>query len=229
VPLQPVVTLEGAAEPAPDVDRPGAVLWTIDLDAHGATTAVRLERATVRSRAKLNYEGVQADADAGTLDEPITLLPEVGRLLIARGLDRGAINLPIPSQEVEPDDAGGWRLVLRAGVAAEDWNAQISLLTGMSAAGIMLDGRVGLLRTMPRPREDAVKALRIAAATLGIEWPDGASLGRVLAAVDVSQPARCRVRRPRGRADARRRLHGVRRRGAGRARNTALWRRRTPM
>jgi len=73
-------------------------------------------------------------------------------------------------------------------VPAEDWNAQISLLTGMSAAGIMLDGRVGLLRTMPRPREDAVKALRLAGVTLGIDWPDGASVGRVLAAVDVATP-----------------------------------------
>jgi exoribonuclease R len=187
VPLHPTSLSEGAASLLPDADR-RAVLWTIDLDAHGATTAVRLERATVRSRAKLNYEGVQAAADAGTLDEPIALLPEIGKLLIARGLDRGAINLPIPSQEVEPDDAGGWHLVLRAGVAAEEWNAQISLLTGMSAAGIMLDGRVGLLRTMPRPREDAVKALRIAAVALGIDWPDGASVGRVLATVDVSSP-----------------------------------------
>ena len=69
----------------------------------------------VRSRAKLDYVGVQADADAGTLPESIALLPELGRLLIERGLDRGAINLPIPEQEVEPD-GGGWRLVLRAPV-----------------------------------------------------------------------------------------------------------------
>ena len=64
----------------------------------------------VRSRAKLDYVGVQAMADAGTLDDSIAALPELGRLLIERGLDRGAINLPIPEQEVEVGvtAAGSW-------------------------------------------------------------------------------------------------------------------------
>ncbi len=33
----------------------------------------------------------------------------------------------------------------------EDWNAQISLMTGMAAAKLMLEGGVGILRTMPAP------------------------------------------------------------------------------
>jgi exoribonuclease R len=184
VPLHPETLSEGAGSLLPDSDR-RAVLWTIDLDADGTTVDVRVERALVRSRAKLDYEGVQASADAETLVDSIALLPEIGKLLIARGLARGAVNLPIPAQEVEPDD-GGWRLVLRPAVPAEEWNAQISLLTGMSAARLMLTGKVGLLRTMPRPHPAAVKALRVAATTLGIDWPHGASLGRVLAEVDVS-------------------------------------------
>src|SRR5215470_1259391 len=101
VPLHPAVLSEGAASLLPDQVR-AAVLWTIDLDADGATTAVTVERATVRSRAKLGYPGAQAAAAAGRLAEPIALLPEIGRLLIERGLARGAINLPIPAQEVRP-------------------------------------------------------------------------------------------------------------------------------
>ncbi|GAA1821817.1 RNB domain-containing ribonuclease [Luedemannella flava] len=186
VPLHPQVLSEGTASLLPDADRL-AVLWTIDLDSDGATRAVSVTRATVRSRAKLNYPGVQAAADTGTLPEPIALLPTIGRLLIERGLDRGAINLPIPEQEVEPDN-GGYRLVLRGPVAAEEWNAQISLLTGMSAAQIMLAGGIGLLRTMPAPRPEAVASLRVAAAALGVAWPDGAGLGRVLATLDVGTP-----------------------------------------
>ncbi|WP_233600967.1 MULTISPECIES: RNB domain-containing ribonuclease [Micromonospora] len=186
VPLHPHTLSEGAASLLPDADR-AAVLWTIDLDADGGTVAVVLERARVRSRAKLDYVGVQLAADAGRLPEPIALLPEIGALLTARGLRRGAINLPLPEQDVEPD-GDGWRLVLRGPVPMEDHNAQISLLTGIAAADIMLAGRVGLLRTMPPPKPEAVERLRLAAGPLGVHWPVGMSVGEVLAGLDPAQP-----------------------------------------
>jgi exoribonuclease R len=186
VPLHPVSLSEGAASLLPGQPTP-AVLWTIDLDADGAIVAVRVERAIVRSRAKLDYNGVQAAADAGTLDGAIAALPELGRLLIARGLARGAVNLPIAEQEVERD-GNEWRLVLRATVAAEEWNAQISLLTGAAAASIMLDGGVGLLRTMPAPRPEALARLRAAAPALGVDWPDAATIGQVIATLDPATP-----------------------------------------
>ena len=186
VPLHPTVLSEGAASLLPDQSRP-AVVWTIDLDADGATTTVRVERAIVRSRAKLGYPAVQADVAAGSLDDPIALLPEIGTLLIERGLARGAINLPIPSQEVEPVD-GGWELVLRAPDPVEDFNAQISLLTGMAAAQIMIEGKVGLLRTMPAPTSGAIAKLKAAAGPLGVAWPAGVSAGRVIGAVNGNDP-----------------------------------------
>ncbi|OLB65248.1 MAG: ribonuclease II [Actinobacteria bacterium 13_2_20CM_2_72_6] len=186
VPLHPPTLSEGAASLLPDQVR-AAVLWTIELDADGGTAGVRVERAAVRSRAKLNYAGVQADADAKRLAEPIALLPELGALLVERGLARGAINLPIPAQEVEPTN-GGWHLVLRGPYPVENFNAQISLLTGMAAARLMLDGNVGLLRTMPPPPPAALDNLRAVAASLGITWPDGASAGRVIATVDPADP-----------------------------------------
>jgi exoribonuclease R len=186
VPLHPAVLSEGVASLLPGQSRP-AVVWTIDLDHDGITTAVRVERAVVRSRAKLGYPAVQADVAAGSLAEPIALLPEIGALLIERGLARGAINLPMPSQEVEPVD-GGWELVLRAAEPIEEYNAQISLLTGMAAADIMIEGKVGLLRTMPAPTPEAIAKLKAAAGSLGVGWPDGDSAGRVIGAVDGSDP-----------------------------------------
>ncbi|TDB79066.1 RNB domain-containing ribonuclease [Micromonospora sp. KC721] len=186
VPLHPHTLSEGAASLLPDVDR-AAVVWTIDLDADGGTVAVSLERARVRSRAKLDYVGVQAAAETGTLPEPIALLPEVGTLLTARGLRRGAVNLPLPEQDVEPD-GDGWRLVLRGPAPMEDHNAQVSLLTGMAAADIMLAGGIGLLRTMPAPKPEAVARLRAAATALGVPWPDGTSVGELLAGLDTSRP-----------------------------------------
>nr|WP_205860980.1 RNB domain-containing ribonuclease [Planosporangium flavigriseum] len=186
VPLYPKVLSEDAASLLPDRERP-AVVWTTDLDADGGTVAVRVERALVRSRAKLNYERVQSDVDAGQPAEPVALLPEIGKLLIERGLARGAINLPIPDQEVERD-GNGWRLVLRAPLAVEEYNAQISLLTGVTAAKIMIDGRIGLLRTMPAPRPEAVAKLRAAAPALGVVWPHGVQVGGVIATLDPADP-----------------------------------------
>jgi exoribonuclease R len=186
IPLHPPVLSEGAVSLFPDVDR-AAVLWTIDLDADGETIAIGLERARVRSRAKLDYAGVQAAVDAGTAPEPIALLPELGALLARRAADRGAVNLPLPEQEVEPH-GDGWRLVLRAPLPVEEHNAQISLLTGMAAATLMLGGGIGLLRTMPAPRPDAIAKLRAAAESLGVAWPDGASVGTVVASVDPASP-----------------------------------------
>ena len=187
VPLHPTNLSEGAASLLPDQVRP-AVLWTIDLDSDGATSAVRVERSVVRSRAKLNYPAVAADAAGGRADEPIALLPEIGKLLVERGLERGAINLPIPAQEIEPLGGGGWDLVFAAPLPIEAYNAQISLLTGVAAAQIMLAGRVGLLRTMPPPDPRAVAKLQAAAVPLGIAWPAGASVGRVIGAVDGNDP-----------------------------------------
>jgi exoribonuclease R len=186
VPLHPEALSEDAASLLPDADR-AAVLWTIDVAEDGGPVGVRVERARVRSRAKLDYAGVQRDADAGTLPEPIALLPEIGRILLARAVDRGAISLPLPEQELE-SDGDGWRLVLRGPVPVEEYNAQISLLTGMAAAGIMLTGGLGLLRTMPPPRADALARLRTAAVGLGFDWPGGVSAGSVIAALDPTEP-----------------------------------------
>src|SRR5207249_11169613 len=109
-------------------------------------------------------------------------LPNRPRLL------RGGIKPAVPGQGVGPVGGGGWALVLRGPEPVENFNAQISLLTGMAAARIMLDGKVGLLRTMPPPPRSALDNLRAVAGSLGIAWPDGASAGRVIATVDPADP-----------------------------------------
>ena len=58
VPLHPTSLSEGAASLLPDQVRP-ALLWTIHVDDTGEGTDVHVERARVRSTAKLDYEGVQ--------------------------------------------------------------------------------------------------------------------------------------------------------------------------
>jgi exoribonuclease R len=186
-PLHPPVLSEDAASLLADRLRP-AVLWTIDLDADGEPVSVDLRRARVRSRAQLDYASVQAQADAGALPEALALLPEVGALLQRRAAERGAIELGTPEQEVVAGPDGGWTLVRRGDLAVEQWNAEISLLTGRCAAALMLDGGVGILRTLPPPRPDDVDRLRLLAPALGVEWPQGAAPGTVLAGLDPTRP-----------------------------------------
>lgn len=186
-PLHPPVLSEGAASLLPGELR-AAALWTIDLDAEGEPVRVELRRARVRSRAQLDYPAVQAQADAGDLPEALALLPRVGALLQQRAAERGAIELGTPDQAVEAAPDGGWRLVLRGDLPVEGWNAQISLLTGRCAAALMLDGGVGVLRTLPPPRPQDVEQLRLLAPALGVDWPAGAAPGAVIAALDPARP-----------------------------------------
>lgn len=182
VPLHPPVLSEEASSLLPDGPRP-AVLWTIDLDAAGEPVSVDVRRAVVASRARLDYAGVQEDVDAGRLHPAIAALPQVGRLRHAAAVARGAIELELPEQEVVPDGAGGWTVQVRSKPDVERWNAEISLLTGMAAAKIMLDAGVGLLRTLPAPEESAITALRRTAGELGIAWPDGPDTAVTVAGV----------------------------------------------
>ena len=182
VPLHPKELSEGSASLLPDEDRP-AVVWRIELDESATPLSCTVSRATVRSVARLDYAGVQADSEAGRLHPSIASLPEFGRLRTAAAVARGAIELRLPEQEVVPD-GDGWRVDLAPRTEADDWNAEVSLLTGMCAADMMLDAKVGLLRTLPPAGPDAVEALRRTASALGIDWPESVGVGELLARLD---------------------------------------------
>lgn len=194
VPLHPPILSADASSLLPDGER-AAVLWTIDVDSSGESVAVEVRRAIVRSRARLDYAGVQADVAAGRLHPAIAALPEVGRLRRRLAVRRGAIELELPEQEVVPDGAGGWTVQVRQRLDVEAWNAEISLLTGISAATIMLEAGVGLLRTLPAPEQVALDQFRHAARTLGMPWPHGASAAEFLAGLPVDTPAALAMRR----------------------------------
>jgi exoribonuclease R len=186
IPLHPIVLSEGAASLLPDTIRP-ALLWTIDLDAAGERTGVRVERALVRSRAKLDYESLQQQVDAGTEEDLIGLLGEVGRLLLAREVDRGGVSLPLPEQEVTVEGET-WTLGFRRMLDVEDWNAHLSLLTGMAAASLMLQAEVGLLRTLPPPEDRDIARLHRTAVALGIDWPASTPYAELIRSLDPGEP-----------------------------------------
>jgi exoribonuclease R len=202
VPLHPPVLSEDASSLLPDGPRP-AVLWRIDLDGAGEPVAVDVRRAVVASRARLDYAGVQADVDAGRIHPAIAALPALGPLRRALAVRRGAIELELPEQEVVRLPAAfsaagmtaGWTVEVRRRTPVEDWNAEISLLTGMCAAQIMLDAGIGLLRTLPAAEPDAVAELREVGRGLGVEWPEAVTPAALLAGLPRDTPVALALRR----------------------------------
>ncbi|GAA3787964.1 RNB domain-containing ribonuclease [Streptomyces coacervatus] len=186
IPLHPALLSEGAASLLPGQVRPAA-LWTIDLDADGRKAAVDVRRALVRSRAKLDYEGVQRQLDDKTAEEPLALLKEVGEARERLEVERGGISLNVPEQEITERDHT-YELSYRAPLPAEGWNAQISLLTGMTAADLMLAGGTGILRTLPAAPDGAVGRLRRTAQALHIDWPHHVSYARLIRSLDPHRP-----------------------------------------
>jgi len=187
VPMHPPVLSEGAASLLPGELRP-AVLWQIALDTDGNPSHVDVRRAKVRSRQQLDYVGLQHAVDSGNPPEAVALLPEVGRLRRQLAQQRHAINLDRPEQIVDGDAQHGWTLTFRDQLPVETYNAEISLLTGMCAATLMLHSDYGILRTVPPPDQGAIAALRRIAPALGIDWPDGAPPGDVLSTLDRKDP-----------------------------------------
>ncbi|MEV5975988.1 RNB domain-containing ribonuclease [Streptomyces sp. NPDC052114] len=183
VPLHPTALSEGAASLLPDQTCP-AVLWTVDLDADGRTERTDVRRALVRSRAKLDYDGVQKAIDDGTAEDAVALLRDIGTLRERLETDRGGISLDVPEQEIVERD-GTYELVYRAPLPADGWNAQISLLTGMAAADLMIGSGTGILRTLPTAPDGAVGRLRRTAAALGIDWPHHVPYARLVRSLDA--------------------------------------------
>jgi exoribonuclease R len=186
-PLHPTVLGEGAASLLPDEVRP-ALVWQLDLDDAGELVASSVRRAKVRSVDRLDYAEVQRRVDAGKADERLQLLAEVGPKRLAIEQARGGVRLALPEQEVEatPD---GFRLAFRTPMPVEGWNEQISLLTGMAAAKLMLDAKVGVLRTLPPAPDFAIQRLHRVAKALSVAWPRGESYAAFISGLDPSEPA----------------------------------------
>ncbi|WP_225821010.1 RNB domain-containing ribonuclease [Streptomyces naphthomycinicus] len=186
VPLHPAVLSEDAAGLLPGRTRPAA-LWTVDLDADGRALTADVRRALVRSRARLDHAGVQRDIDAGTAEEPVALLKEIGEARQRLEAERGGISLNVPEQEIV-EHHHAYEPRYRAPLPADGWNAQLSLLTGMAAADLMLAHGTGILRTLPAAPDGAVGRLRRTATALRVDWPHHVSYAALLRTLDPDDP-----------------------------------------
>ena len=180
VPLYPPLLSEGAASLLPDGDRP-AVIFTVRIGPDGEALLDGVERARIRSRAKLAYETVRADQ----LPHGFT---ELTRRIEAAELARGAARVEPPEQEVVEEN-GCYRLRLRPQSWAEDKNAALSLATNLAVADLLFKARTGLFRTMAEPEDWAIRRLRHTAKALGVDWPKPEALQQLERRLDPARPA----------------------------------------
>ena len=200
-PLYPSSLSENAASLLPDVVRP-AIVFSFALNAHAEIASFTVARAMIRSRAKLAYGEVSAHLDferetpnRGALtghewSGALTLLEEIGRKREQLEAARGGVSLRIPAQQVERWSTAlhGYRLAFEEASEVEGWNAQISLMTGMAAAQLMLEHGVGLLRVLDPPRPERVQMLRLTAQALQIHWPDAMAYDEFVRGLNPKQP-----------------------------------------
>lgn len=186
-PLHPTVLSEGATSLLAGQVRP-ALVWELGFDSAGRTDSATVARALVRSRAQLSYAGAQQALDAGTGGDQLELLRELGLLRQQQEVDRGGVSIDVPEQEVVASGSR-WDLAFRALLPIENWNAQMSLATGMAAAAMMLKAGVGILRTLPPARDSALGKLRRTAAALGITWPRAIDYPGFVRSLDSAVPA----------------------------------------
>jgi exoribonuclease R len=162
VPLYPPALSEGAASLLPDGERP-AILFTVRVDPAGLARLDGVERALVRSRARLAYEtATEQELPAG--------FAEIGRRIEGAELERGGARIEPPEQELVQEN-GCYRLRFRPQSWAERRNASLSLATNLAVADTLLTAKTGLFRTMDEPMEWAIRRLHNTAKALGIDWP----------------------------------------------------------
>ena len=178
--LYPAILSENAASLLPTGPRP-AVIFSVRVGPDGAVRLDGVERAIIRSRAKLAYATVRE-----------TDLPDGFAELAARIAEaeenRGAARVDPPEQEVERDGDGRFHLQFRPRLRSEDHNAALSLATNMAVADALQAHHTGLFRVMPEPDEQAIARLRQTARAFGIDWPGQMTLTHFERGLDPDQP-----------------------------------------
>lgn len=179
--LYPRILSEGAASLLPDGPRP-AIVFTIRVAPDGNVRLDGVERAIIRSRAKLAYDLVQP-AD---LPEPFA---DLAKRIHAAEARRGAARVDPPEQQVERVAGGGYALTFRPYLASEENNAALSLACNMAVADALLAHHTGLFRVMAAPDAGAVARLRHTARAFRLDWPHSMPLKEYERSLSAHVPA----------------------------------------
>jgi exoribonuclease R len=179
--LYPPVLSEGAASLLPTGPRPALIL-TVACAPDGAVRLEGVERALIRSQAKLAYEQVRPeDLPAG--------FSEFAERIKAAEARRGASRVDPPEQEVAENGDGRLQLQFRLRFPSEDQNAALSLAANLAVADALMAHQTGLFRVMPEPDARAVARLRQTARAFDLDWPREEPLTEFERTLDPALPA----------------------------------------
>jgi exoribonuclease R len=178
--LYPPVLAEGAASLLPDGPRP-AVVFTTRIAPDGGVRLQGIERAIIRSRAKLGYEDVRDDELPPGFADLATRIADAEEA-------RGAARIDPPEQEVAREGDGKFHLHFRPLLPSETRNAALSLATNMAVADLLQAHGTGLFRVMAEPDDRAIGRLRQTARAFGLAWPYAAPLAQFQKSLDPHDP-----------------------------------------
>lgn len=178
--LYPTSLSEGAASLLPNQDRP-AVVFTVRVATDGTPRLDGVERAIVRSRAKLAYDtATEAELPQG--------FAELHRRIVVAEQRRGATRFDFPEQEIDRDHDRHYTLRFRPRLASEEQNAALSLATNLAVADALMAAKTGVFRVMPEVDEHRLGRLRNAAHAFGLEWAHGVTLAEFVRSLPHDDP-----------------------------------------
>lgn len=186
VPMLPVELSEGLISLNPQVVR-RALVFDMIVDQHGVVTRTSIERARIRSQAKLNYAGVQAWLDSGAepqeaYDESLLLMRELGRLLIGASARRGVVRFDRTETRISVyGEPPRFTATQRRRYTTERYNEQLSLMCNMQGAEMMLalagvtDAVQAVFRVHEAPLHKSLNELRLKLAQFAERQQDPAA------------------------------------------------------
>ncbi len=174
VPLYPRSLSSKRASLLPDGPRP-AILLTVVVNPLGIARLRNVERAMVKSQAKLAYETVE--------EQQLSVdMLELARRIATAELARGAARVDRPEQQIHPDSStpDGLTIVFAPHLASEKYNAALSLATNLAVGHYFFEANIGLFRVMDDPNEHELKMLRSQAKALCIRWSADETLQNIV-------------------------------------------------
>lgn len=148
----------------------------INLDKKGAATGYEIKETVINSKARLNYEQVQAFLDTGRGFEKmkrvgamLKLMEPVARLLIEQRLRAGSLDLEQPEFKVRLDDQGRVReIVKKQRQLSNRLIEEFMLLANKVVAREFLSKNIPTLyRVHPPPAEEKIESFVTFARSLG--------------------------------------------------------------
>lgn len=167
VPMLPLSLCQDLVSLNPQVDR-RAMVFRMQVDAHGVCTGTTIERARIHSRAKLAYEHVQAWLDGGDAPCPdaavldsLRQLKRVGELRMAEAESRDVVRFKRQEVDVRLD---GLRFLAATALRhdVERYNEQISLMANIEGGRLLQRGHPDVqpvFRTHAPPDTDRLTRL----------------------------------------------------------------------